>query len=104
MVGPSASGSEYGTPSSTRSAPQPAYASATAIDVSRSGYPAIMYGINAARPSALAAWKAAEIRSTPEDPASLGPRGSFDGASPLLLRRMTPWVPPSPLLLWRVTP
>src|SRR3954454_12414690 len=63
MTGPSASGSENGTPSSTRSAPASAYARPIAIDRSRSGKPPIRYGISAARP--LAAANAAAIRATP---------------------------------------
>ena len=51
IIGPSASGSENGTPSSTRSAPASTYAAATAAEVSSSGKPPIMYGISAARPS-----------------------------------------------------
>src|SRR4051794_1003689 len=63
MTGPSASGSENGTPSSTRSAPASAQASPMATDRSRSGKPPIRYGISAARP--LAAANAAAIRWTP---------------------------------------
>src|SRR3954465_2884119 len=48
ITGPSASGSEKGTPSSSRSAPASAHASPTASDVSRSGKPPIRYGISAA--------------------------------------------------------
>src|SRR3954454_4669058 len=65
MTGPSASGSENGTPSSTRSAPDSAYASAMAREVSRSGKPPIMYGIRAALPSLRATSKACLIRPTP---------------------------------------
>src|SRR3954447_5374755 len=48
ITGPSASGSEKGTPSSSMSAPASAHASPTASDVSRSGKPPIRYGISAA--------------------------------------------------------
>src|SRR4051794_39122149 len=65
MTGPSASGSENGTPSSTRSAPDSAYASAIAREVLRSGKPPIMYGIRAALPSLRATSKACLIRPTP---------------------------------------
>src|SRR4051794_16659002 len=63
MTGPSASGSENGTPSSTRSAPASAQARPIASERSRSGNPPIRYGIRAARPGAAA--KAAAILSTP---------------------------------------
>src|SRR4051794_6881462 len=63
ITGPSASGSENGTPSSTRSAPPSAYASPIARDVARSGNPPIRYGIRAARLPDPA--NAAAIRSTP---------------------------------------
>src|SRR3954452_22368003 len=62
-TGPSASGSENGMPSSTRSAPPSAYACPIAREVSRSGKPPIRYGISAARPDAPA--KAAAIRCAP---------------------------------------
>src|SRR3954453_9878421 len=71
MTGPSASGSENGTPSSTRSAPDSAYASAIALEVSRSGKPPIMYGIRADRPSLRAASNACLIRPTPAATASV---------------------------------
>src|SRR5829696_9028951 len=64
MTGPSASGSEKGTPSSIRSAPASTYASATASAVSRFGNPPIMYGISAV-PSSRAAAKASAIRAGP---------------------------------------
>src|SRR5437588_2754443 len=66
ITGPSASGSENGTPSSIRSAPDSAYPSPIRRDVSRSGKPPIRYGISAARrPSALAEANASAIRSSP---------------------------------------
>src|SRR4051812_36779650 len=65
MTGPSASGSENGTPSSTRSAPESAYASATANEVSMSGNPPIMYGMSAARPSRRARSNAPLMSSAP---------------------------------------
>src|SRR3954447_25898704 len=63
ITGPSASGSENGTPSSTRSAPASAHASPIATDASRSGKPPIRYGISAAPP--FTAENAAAMRSTP---------------------------------------
>src|SRR3954471_17577448 len=83
ITGPSASGSENGTPSSTRSAPPSAYASPIARDVARSGNPPIRYGIRAARLPDPA--NAAAIRSTPalrDAPTALiasGPAGSRQG-------------------------
>src|SRR3954447_648112 len=62
-TGPSASGSENGTPSSTRSAPPSAYASPIARDISTSGKPPMRYGISAARLPEPA--NAAAMRSTP---------------------------------------
>src|SRR3954454_18868751 len=62
ITGPSASGSENGTPSSRTSPPAAAAAKAASRDVSTSGKPPIRYGISAARlplPSA----KAADSRS-----------------------------------------
>src|SRR5919201_5906025 len=64
ITGPSASGSENGTPSSIRSAPASAQARPIAIEVRRSGKPPIMYGISAARPGA--ALNAAAMRSVPD--------------------------------------
>src|SRR3954469_13125639 len=64
ITGPSASGSENGTPSSTRSAPASAYASPIAADASRLGNPPIRYGISAARPFAAA--NAALMLSVPD--------------------------------------
>ena len=61
MTGPSASGSENGTPSSTRSAPASAQARPIATEASRSGKPPIRYGISAARPADAS--NAAAIRS-----------------------------------------
>src|SRR5438874_5636228 len=49
ITGPSASGSENGTPSSSRSAPASAHASPTRRDSSMLGKPPIRYGISAAR-------------------------------------------------------
>src|SRR5919206_3155614 len=63
MTGPSANGSENGTPSSTRSAPPSAYASPIAREAARSGKPPIRYGMSAARLPEPA--KAAAIRSAP---------------------------------------
>src|SRR3954451_25309643 len=64
ITGPSASGSENGTPSSTRSAPASAQARPIAADASRLGKPPIRYGISAARP--LAAANAAAMLSVPD--------------------------------------
>src|ERR671935_1359499 len=64
ITGPSASGSENGTPSSITSAPASAQASPMAVEAFRFGNPPIMYGISAARPSA--ALNAAAMRSVPE--------------------------------------
>src|SRR5918999_1854625 len=63
ITGPSASGSENGTPSSSTSAPASAHAAPIATVDSRSGKPPIRYGISAARPGAAA--NAAAIRSRP---------------------------------------
>src|SRR5436190_7484636 len=65
ITGPSASGSENGTPSSIRSAPASTYASATAIAARASGKPPMRYGISAARRSPRAKAKAREMRSAP---------------------------------------
>src|SRR4051794_39721424 len=54
MTGPSASGSENGTPSSTRSAPPSAYAKPTSLEPSIVGKPPMRYGMSAARPGASA--------------------------------------------------
>src|SRR5918994_2683971 len=64
ITGPSASGSENGTPSSSRSAPASAHAAPIATVASRSGKPPIRYGIRAARPGAAA--NAAAMLSVPE--------------------------------------
>src|SRR5829696_3890573 len=55
MVGPSASGSEKGTPISTTSAPASRYASPTSRAPSSVGYPAVRYGMSAVPPSGKAA-------------------------------------------------
>src|SRR5829696_1973708 len=58
MTGPSASGSENGTPSSSTSAPASAAARPASRETSTDGKPPIRYGISAARlplPSAKAA-------------------------------------------------
>src|SRR3989440_5907727 len=49
MVGPSASGSENGTPTSTKSAPAAATSRRASSDVSGVGNPAVRYGMSAAR-------------------------------------------------------
>src|SRR3954468_17862982 len=59
ITGPSASGSENGTPSSSTSPPATAAARAASRDVSTSGKPPIRYGISAAR-LPLASAKAAD--------------------------------------------
>lgn len=61
MTGPSASGSEYGTPSSIMSAP--AFSSSTTIStvVRRSGSPVVMNGMSAVRCSALSLSKTRSI-------------------------------------------
>src|SRR3954466_9957179 len=63
MTGPSASGSEYGTPSSSRSPPWSRHASPIAREPSSDGKPPIRYGMSAA----CLPWpaKAAAIRSAP---------------------------------------
>src|SRR3954464_8405148 len=71
ITGPSASGSENGTPSSTRSAPWSAQARPIATEVSTSGKPPIRYGISAARPGAAA--NAAAIRAWPVSVADTQP-------------------------------
>src|SRR5918999_624095 len=63
-VAPAASGSENGTPSSSRSAPASAHAAPIATVAPRSGKPPIRYGISAARPGAAA--QAAARLSVPE--------------------------------------
>src|SRR5919202_754253 len=52
MTGPSARGSEKGTPSSTRSAPASAYASPIRTDSSAVGKPPMRYGMSVALPLA----------------------------------------------------
>ena len=47
ITGPSAKGSEYGTPSSIMSDPQESSTFNASAVVERSGSPAVMYGINA---------------------------------------------------------
>src|SRR5437588_12831903 len=49
MVGPSASGSENGTPTSTKSAPAAATHLSASSDTSGVGNPAVRYGMSAAR-------------------------------------------------------
>src|SRR5205809_6749049 len=49
MVGPSASGSENGTPTSRKSAPAAATSRRASSDVSGVGNPAVRYGMSAAR-------------------------------------------------------
>src|SRR4051794_22497654 len=63
MTGPSASGSEYGTPSSSRSPPWSRHASPIAREPSSDGKPPIRYGMSAA----CLPWpaKAAAMRSVP---------------------------------------
>src|SRR3954468_6792136 len=79
-TGPSARGSENGTPSSTRSAPPSASPSPIPGEVATSGKPPMRYGISAARLPDFA--NAAAIRSTPafrDAPTALiasGPAGS----------------------------
>src|SRR2546428_5893252 len=53
MVGPSASGSLKGTPTSTKSAPAASARRRAAMQVAGVGYPAVRYGINAARRRSL---------------------------------------------------
>src|SRR5690606_15143304 len=55
MVGPSAIGSENGTPSSSTSAPAATSACITGTVASSNGSPAVMKGIRALRPAALSA-------------------------------------------------
>src|SRR3954454_15617292 len=65
-TGPSASGSEYGTPSSSMSPPASRHASPLAREPSSDGKPPIRYGISAAAlPPAAAGAKASAIRSGP---------------------------------------
>lgn len=47
ITGPSAKGSEYGTPSSMMSEPQESSTFSASAVVARSGSPAVMYGMNA---------------------------------------------------------
>src|SRR4029077_6865137 len=49
MVGPSARGSENGTPTSMKSAPAPAITRSASSDDAGVGNPAVRYGISAAR-------------------------------------------------------
>src|SRR5438067_10901273 len=49
MVGPSASGSLKGTPTSTKSAPAASTSWSAASDLSGVGWPAVRYGMSAAR-------------------------------------------------------
>src|SRR5439155_19668283 len=49
MVGPSARGSENGTPTSMKSAPAPATTRSASSEMSGVGNPAVRYGIRAAR-------------------------------------------------------
>src|SRR5216117_4075605 len=51
MVGPSARGSENGTPTSTKSAPAAATRRSASRDRAGVGNPAVRYGISAARPA-----------------------------------------------------
>jgi hypothetical protein len=52
ITGPSAMGSEKGTPSSITSAPASAIASMMSVVASANGSPEVMYGISALRPLA----------------------------------------------------
>src|SRR5687767_7599855 len=63
ITGPSAIGSENGTPTSTRSAPASSMARSVASDRSRSGWPAVRYGTSARRPLARSAAKRRAIAS-----------------------------------------
>src|SRR3954467_12265110 len=69
ITGPSASGSEYGMPTSSRSAPPSAHAIPIARDPAASGNPPIRYGIRAARrPSARTASNVARMRPLTRSP------------------------------------
>src|SRR6059058_1754781 len=62
MTGPSAIGSENGTPSSITSAPAAASACMMGTVSSGAGSPAAIYGISAARPAARSRAKVVSIR------------------------------------------
>src|SRR5690606_511301 len=62
MVGPSAIGSENGTPSSMMSAPAATHRCRTSRVTARVGNPTVMYGISALRPAARSRSKVATMR------------------------------------------
>ena len=64
MTGPSASGSENGTPTSSTSAPAPARATSTCLECSRSGSPAVTYVTSPGRPLARTPANALASRET----------------------------------------
>src|SRR4030042_1637094 len=64
MVGPSARGSEKGTPNSRMSAPRAAISRARARVVARSGSPAVIKGIRAFSPLALSCLNTLSMRLT----------------------------------------
>src|SRR5688572_20600199 len=94
MVGPSATGSLKGTPSSMMSAPASARASSSAAVSSSEGNPAVMYGISARRPAARHASKRAARGSSSDeivgDPDAIRVRidGLDDGALCLVRARL----------------
>src|SRR5690349_22620314 len=63
MIGPSASGSENGTPISMTSAPAPSSPVSNSIVACGDGWPAVMYGTSARRPDARNCAKRSETRS-----------------------------------------
>src|SRR5450755_2118891 len=68
MTGPSAMGSENGTPSSIRSAPAAVNARISGTVCASEGSPTVMYGISAARPAARSLAKVASIRLIGREP------------------------------------
>src|SRR2546423_14305044 len=63
MIGPSAIGSENGTPTSTTSAPALSRPDRSSSVASADGWPAVTYGTSARRPSRRSSAKRSAIRS-----------------------------------------
>src|SRR5687767_2711472 len=91
MIGPSAIGSENGTPTSITSAPAPSSARSRAIDSSTLGWPAVQYGTSARRPDASSAANRRAIASDEvvADPNAIALRiGRLDDRSKESARRI----------------
>src|SRR6266704_5626631 len=79
MVGPSASGSENGTPTSTRSAPAAATRCNASSDAAAVGNPPVRYGISAARRASRTARHRAAMGGARSDKVVADLEAVFDG-------------------------